>query len=354
MRPTATGAGAIVLGVAATAWGLIGQISEALTAGLLLGLALGSTAVLVLTAPRPVACRNPVRSAHAGEPVTLTYTCARPRGPRSWLLVPRLTDTFDGRRVRIGLPAGQVTVTPTRRGTRGLGPVTPAWTDCLGLWQRPGRPGQAETVLVLPAVVCLDQPGRQAGHGGHGVRAGGGDGPVAGVRPYVAGDELRSVHWLSTARAGALMVRQNGAGTRDGIEVRLDSGADRYRDEEEFDRAVALTAGVLTACLTAGVPCTIRTSGGQVWLGRHPADSTDLLVRLARLRPDTSRPSDPGPGTVGRTVLIGPGPVAPDPRVLALATAGQDGDAVLVQAGRQWRRWLDDHSVVGAGAGRWS
>jgi uncharacterized protein (DUF58 family) len=57
-------------------------------------------------------------------------------------------------------------------------------------------------------------PGR-AGTGGEGSHGEGID-DFAGLRPYVAGDSLRSVHWKAAARGEALLVKQlrGGGGTR--------------------------------------------------------------------------------------------------------------------------------------------
>lgn len=61
----------------------------------------------------------------------------------------------------------------------------------------------------------LPLPPGQRGAGGDGGDGAGVD-DFAGLRPYVAGDSLRSVHWKAAARGDALLVKQlrGGGGTR--------------------------------------------------------------------------------------------------------------------------------------------
>jgi uncharacterized protein (DUF58 family) len=98
------------------------------------------------------------------------------------------------------------------RGRFQLGPLTVRLRDPFGLVAREHvLPGTAE-VVVYPAVWRLPEGVPLGGT----TTAGGGGRPrplpsgedLANVREYVRGDDLRTVHWPTTAHRGKLMVRQ--------------------------------------------------------------------------------------------------------------------------------------------------
>ncbi|MEO6988740.1 MAG: DUF58 domain-containing protein, partial [Aquihabitans sp.] len=102
-----------------------------------------------------------------------------------------------------------------RRGLVHVGPMEAQVVDPFGLVRRRMAVAGVATLTVLPAIERLER-----------VTAGGGiDDPMAGatrtvlgrtggeefagLRPYVIGDDLRRVHWASSARIGDLLVRQD-------------------------------------------------------------------------------------------------------------------------------------------------
>lgn len=115
-----------------------------------------------------------------------------------------------GRRVTIRYPLqGRL------RGRYELGPLVIRLRDPFGVAARPLQLGATSEVLVYPPVWRLP-PGMPLG--GH--QESGGEGQprplargdeLANVREYVRGDDLRKVHWRSTAHRGKLMVRQDEA-----------------------------------------------------------------------------------------------------------------------------------------------
>jgi uncharacterized protein (DUF58 family) len=133
-------------------------------------------------------------------------------------------------------PGGRRTVVVPLRGVqRGrftLGPLEVTLRDPFRLVaRRRSLPGTAE-VIVHPPVWRLP-PGLPLG----GASATGGEGkprPLpsgedrATVRDYVQGDDLRSVHWASTAHRGKLMVRQAEAPQDPRAVVLLDVRAGRH------------------------------------------------------------------------------------------------------------------------------
>lgn len=99
------------------------------------------------------------------------------------------------------------------RGRHPLGPLTIRVADPFGLAERARTYRGDARLTVLPRVEPLTPaPDSRAGSGGestrsHRVSLVGEDDPS--VREYRVGDDLRRIHWPSTARTGDMMVRQD-------------------------------------------------------------------------------------------------------------------------------------------------
>src|SRR3954466_299437 len=98
-----------------------------------------------------------------------------------------------------------------RRGRHVLGPLRLRLVDPFGLVERSAVGADSAPLLVVPRVRPLVAGGPAGGRGG------GGEGSRRSIavhgeddvstREYRHGDDLRKVHWRSTARTGELMVR---------------------------------------------------------------------------------------------------------------------------------------------------
>lgn len=95
------------------------------------------------------------------------------------------------------------------------------------------------------------------------------------LREYVLGDDLRRVHWRSTARSGRLMVRRMIDVSLPTTTVVLDTSRDSYRDPEAFETAVDVAASVAGAAVLNHFPIRILTSAGLLpWraaMSREPS-----------------------------------------------------------------------------------
>ena len=69
-----------------------------------------------------------------------------------------------------------------------------------------------------------------------------GDLQPSGLREYVQGDELRSVHWRASARKGSLVCREWEGGRGEGIEVLLDRRCEPVELDEALSTLTALIA----------------------------------------------------------------------------------------------------------------
>ncbi len=79
------------------------------------------------------------------------------------------------------------------------------------------------------------------------------------LREYVVGDELRRVHWRTSARVGELMVRENVDTSLPRLVVLLDNRAVAHPQRsagpaESFESACEAAASVLTAAYRADLP----------------------------------------------------------------------------------------------------
>lgn len=100
----------------------------------------------------------------------------------------------------------------TRRGAFPLGPTVVSSGDPLGLFRRSRSFPARDSLLVLPKIIPLTHFPVVAGllPGGRAIRQ---KSPhvtphAAGVREYATGDPLKRIHWPSTARRNALMVKE--------------------------------------------------------------------------------------------------------------------------------------------------
>jgi uncharacterized protein (DUF58 family) len=100
----------------------------------------------------------------------------------------------------------------TRRGAYPLGPTILRSGDPFGLFTVRRSLPPEDSLLVLPLILPLDDFPSPPGllPGGRTIRQRSREVTphASGVREYVTGDSLKSIHWPSTARRGKLMVKE--------------------------------------------------------------------------------------------------------------------------------------------------
>ena len=217
------------------------------------------------------------------------------------------TDHCQGAPIHLWLPAlrrGEArSVTyplPTeRRGVVRLGPLLLTRGDVFGLLRRVTPCGRPATVLVRPRTIALPMlPAGRARHLEGPVSETAAEGSVAfhSLRDYVPGDDLRRVHWPSTARTGSLVMRKMVDASWPRTVILLDLRPSAYQDPESAELAVDCAASVAVSAATRNFPVTLRTSGGARrdvtgaddaldWLALAADDDTgDLTGELRLLR----------------------------------------------------------------------
>ena len=170
-----------------------------------------------------------------------------------------------------------------RRGVVSIGPAESVAGDPFALTGRQTRWTGVTELFVHPRTVSL--PGRQSGfvhdlEGHASPHLSSADMNFHALRPYAPGDDRRHVHWRSTARTGALMVRQYEESRMSRVVVALDTGRLAWLDEEEFELGVSCVGSVAVQTLLGGSPLALLTSGLSL-ATMTPAKALDELCSVA-------------------------------------------------------------------------
>jgi uncharacterized protein (DUF58 family) len=173
-------------------------------------------------------------------------------------------DRLGERRVPVRVPflraGADTTVTyrldTTRRGVFEAGPLRWERRDVLGLASAGRTTGKARTLYVHPAThpMTIAPSGRARNPEGPADTVLGGGAAFHRLREYTAGDDLRQIHWRSSARTGTLMVRENLDTSLPATTVLLDTTTTGYADEASFEEAVEVAASALVAAVRLGFP----------------------------------------------------------------------------------------------------
>lgn len=232
---------------------------------------------------------------------------------------------------------------PTLRGVHKIGPLTGLATDPLGLAEFERELARADRLLMLPRVVPLSgvPPAFGTGEGTPGAalaHQGQGSSDVL-VRPYRQGDELRRVHWRSTARHDELMVRLEERPWRGGLTVLLDRRACAHRGHgpaASLEWAVSMAASICAHLVARGEPLTLVTEDG-VELAGPGTGIEQLLDTLAALRPSARTDLDGPELPAGTDIVAVLGELAPGQAATLLARHRGGGHAMLLDTAT-WER----------------
>jgi uncharacterized repeat protein (TIGR01451 family) len=235
-----------------------------------------SAAVFALWRPRLGVDRlaDPDRVAR-GEPATMTVTVRNTSRLRAANLVA--TDSCGTSAVPVPLlrlrPGRDTTVSypvPTqRRGVVSIGPLRVTRGDPLALLSLARTHGGTTTVWVHPRIHLLRAvpAGMARSLDGRVDKVPHGTITFDTLREYVVGDELRRVHWRSSAKVGELMVREQLDTSEPTIVVVLDDRAAAHpqvRDgvAETFEAACEAAASVVAAAVREDLPVSLHLVSG--------------------------------------------------------------------------------------------
>jgi uncharacterized protein (DUF58 family) len=281
-------------------------------AGLILGvLDLQRVGVLLLVLPIPAwlavrQARSGLRVGHSvSPPRTVVGSRAEVRlvlgNPHTFGTGPlKITETVPGgrplrfsvagvrgrqrRTVAYPLPA-------LRRGRYTVGPTAVTASDPFGLVIADTRSTDTAELIVQPecvelAPLTLPIAWRDGATTlSHSVGVGGSD--DASVRTYRHGDDLRKIHWRSTARSGALMVRQEERPWHGESLVLLDSRAHAFpisateTESAAFEWAVSAAASIACHLAERGRRVVVVNGAGKL----ASDDRNSILDMLADTKP---------------------------------------------------------------------
>ncbi|WP_449065963.1 DUF58 domain-containing protein [Planomonospora algeriensis] len=185
------------------------------------------------------------------------------------------------------------------RGRFPIGPLSIRISDPFGLVELTRSFTVSDTLVVTPQVVSLPHvrlSGEWTGGGDSRTRsvAAAGDDDVA-PREYRQGDDLRRVHWRSTARHGELMVRREEQQWQSRGALLLDTRRHAHRGEgprSSFEVAVSAAASIGVHLAHEGLGLRLVTDQGATQETGHLAGtglSWSLLDTLAVARTSSAR-----------------------------------------------------------------
>ncbi|MCC8246602.1 DUF58 domain-containing protein [Saccharothrix luteola] len=297
VRLTARGLGAVLSGVSLVGLGLWWRYPGVAGLGIALLVLVAAGVVSVLSraqvAPkRVVRPRTVQRLGACTGVVELTGTSRR------FPVVFDATDEVAGEVVAVDIPLlapGQKVKVeyPIPTHTRGLvkvGPLTLSRRGLAGLAHARTVVGDVVEVRVVPRVLPVRglPGGVRRGHVGADERVERGGTDLVGLREYVPGDDLRRLHWATSARTGTLMIREDADPARPHLAVVLDDHADGYAEAKDLEDAVEVAASLVTVAIAEGHPVRLVSSSGAVDVELPPgavdADASVVLAALADLK----------------------------------------------------------------------
>jgi uncharacterized protein (DUF58 family) len=233
-----------------------------------------------------------------------------------------------------------------QRGKYTIGPLQVQVADAFGLASIGRSFATKSTLVVTPQIIALPRvsmAGNRLGDGESGLRtvAAAGEDDIA-PRAYRDGDELRRVHWRSTARYGELMVRREEQRWHNRALLLLDTRRKAHvgtGPDSSFEYAVNAMASIGVHLVGQGTETQLITETGDAAPAGPAAES--LLERLAVIR--TSRGTDLNRGLAalrtsnrGQVIAI-VGALSPaQARLLAASHHGTSPAMALLLDGPHW------------------
>lgn len=296
---TTRGRAVLSAGVTAALCALALGQRDLLRVGVLLAVVPLLTVVVLGRARYRLACTRTVSPARveAGQPARVVLEVANVSGARCGLVlaeehVPYVLGTRP-RFVLPGLEPGERRAIsyPVRSDVRGrftVGPLSLTLTDPFGMGEHRRSFSARDELVVTPPVVALPAVSLSGDWTGSGdsrpraVAASGEDDST--TREYRQGDDLRRVHWRSTARRGELMVRREEQPWQSRATLLLDRRRAAHLGDgpaSSFEWSVSALASV--AVHLSGRGYAVRLADGEhadigTWASGPAGDSTASTV----------------------------------------------------------------------------
>ena len=176
----------------------------------------------------------------------------------------------------------------SQRGVYDIGPVEIPRSDPFGLCRTVQHMGEVQRIAVHPRLLALSPLPTGTSRNLEGPSS---DTSPQGtvtfhrLREYVVGDDLRTVHWPSTARIGKLVVRHNVDTAQPFTVVLTDLHPDRY-SAETFEEAIDVSASLVMSLSAGKAPVQLRTSSGDRIGGSTQRDPQPIVDYLTTVQAD--------------------------------------------------------------------
>ena len=207
---------------------------------------------------------------------------------------------FGIKRLAPGEEAEELFAIPThRRGVVSVGPVSVVRGDPLGLFERAHRRDDPIDLFVHPRTIAFDGQSLGFLRDLEGLPASDlsrDDVSFHALNEYQPGDDLRRVHWRSSARTGVLMVRQYEETRRSHFVIGLSRASSEYAEPEEFELAISLAGSVGLRAIRDAQHVELRVQGRAL----PSATGKQLLDSLAGV--EEGRAKDGGLAALAGTV----------------------------------------------------
>ncbi len=207
--------------------------------------------------------------------------------------------------LRRGRPVEQrIVLGDLRRGALPVGPVRGRRSDPLGLIRWDEQWSSTTELLVLPRMVAVGSLGGGTIRDHEGTPSDEvslSDLAFHALREYVPGDDLRHVHWRSSAKTDTLQVRQYHDTRRSHTTVVVDDSVTSYADPADFETGVSVAASIAARADRDGVDVSflcgehavvdrgldaVLDACCRIELGS--SDPVQAVRRAIRLAPETS------------------------------------------------------------------
>ena len=347
----------LAIGAAAVIAGFALDEADLLRIGILLMMLPLLSALAATRARYRLSCTRQLlpRRVPAGHPAEVRIRLLNVSRIRTGLLLAEdITPLEAGNRQRFVLEAIEAAghrelsyqVQLDQRGKYTIGPLQIRVADVFGLVAIGRSFATKSTLVVTPAITPLPRvaiPGSRLGDGASGMRtvAAAGEDDIA-PRAYRDGDELRRVHWRSTARYGELMVRREEQQWHNRALLLIDARQRAYTGSgpgSPFEFAVGAAASIGVHLAGQGIDTRLVTDSGEVTPAGPAAES--LLERLSVIQP--TRNADLGQGLAtlrassrGQVIAV-TGILSPSQaRLLAASHRGTTWSMAIMVDGLQW------------------
>jgi uncharacterized protein (DUF58 family) len=260
---------------------------------------------------RRLSVRRRVGRATAGEPARITYEVRNGNRRLPAFSIEAGEDRSKARGWIAAIDPGETGFARaetawSERGVYPLETVTLSTSFPFGLFVKERDVDLAGEAVVWPRA---DRPVREPRPHGERVRRSGeafagqagARGEFRALRPYRPGDDPRDVHWRTTARVGAPVVREYERDRSRALWLCLDLRADAG---EGAETAAEIAASLAAAAARRGNAFGLATQDGRVQPGAGGAQLERVLDALARarFRADAGRLEPPVPA--GECVLV--------------------------------------------------